>query len=155
MGEPPQESREDMDKSLAAKGHAATDEQRAQTDGTLAAQAGSSEPLQAVVQPEAHPKGKTKQKPDHNWLSVSFRQACSRDGFRGKKSASGRHSGLLFGIFQECGQVLEGVDIVQLAGVNQAHEQVADGSAVPGLIKEAVLAVQYRCLESALYEVIV
>jgi hypothetical protein len=31
---------------------------------------------------------------------------------------------------------LESVDIVQLAGVNQAHEQVADGSAVPGLIKD-------------------
>jgi hypothetical protein len=27
--------------------------------------------------------------------AVSFRQACSREGFRGKKSASGRHSGLL------------------------------------------------------------
>ena len=27
--------------------------------------------------------------------NVSFRQACSREGFRGKKSASGRHSGLL------------------------------------------------------------
>ena len=26
--------------------------------------------------------------------TVSFRQACSREGFRGKKSASGRHSGL-------------------------------------------------------------
>ena len=25
---------------------------------------------------------------------VSFRQACSREGFRGKNSASGRHSGL-------------------------------------------------------------
>src|ERR1700723_149912 len=27
-------------------------------------------------------------------LWVSFRQACSREGFRGKNSASGRHSGL-------------------------------------------------------------
>jgi hypothetical protein len=48
----------------------------------------------------------------------------------------GGMSGDLHGIFQECGQVLESVDIVQLAGVNQAHEQVADGSAVPGLIKD-------------------
>lgn len=40
------------------------------------------------------------------------------------------------GVFLQFGQVIQGVDAVQLAGVNQTHEQVADVGAVLGLIKQ-------------------
>ena len=39
-------------------------------------------------------------------------------------------------------QVVEGVGAAQLAGMDQAHEQIADLGAVQGAIKQGILAMQ-------------
>ena len=40
------------------------------------------------------------------------------------------------------GQIIERIGSVQLAGVNQTHEQIADSGAIQRLVEERVLAVQ-------------
>jgi hypothetical protein len=55
----------------------------------------------------------------------------------------------------ELAQVVERVDLVQLGGVNQAHEQIADRSPVLSLVEERVLAVQDGLLEGALAEIVI
>jgi hypothetical protein len=52
-------------------------------------------------------------------------------------------------------QVVEGVGAAQLAGMDQAHEQIPDLRTVQGAIVQCVLAVQTRSLQSPFYEVIV
>jgi hypothetical protein len=42
------------------------------------------------------------------------------------------------GVFLQLGEVVEGIIIVQFAGVNQAHKQVTHLGAVLGLIKQRV-----------------
>ena len=39
-------------------------------------------------------------------------------------------------VFEQPGQVLKGIDAGQLAGVDQAHEQVAHVGAAPGAVKK-------------------
>lgn len=41
-------------------------------------------------------------------------------------------------MFLELGEVFEGVGVVELAGMDQAHEEVADAGAVPGLVEIGV-----------------
>ena len=46
-------------------------------------------------------------------------------------------------------QIVERIDFIQFAGVDQAHEEIADVRAGEGLIKGRVLAVQNRLFERA------
>src|SRR5579871_6046794 len=55
----------------------------------------------------------------------------------------------------QLGQVIERVGVVQLAGVDQAHEQVADAGAVLGLVKKGILAVKDGFLQCTFGDIIV
>jgi len=55
----------------------------------------------------------------------------------------------------ELDEVVEGIDLGQFGGVDQAHEQVADIGAVLGLIEQGVLAVQDGLLEHPFTDIIV
>jgi hypothetical protein len=48
----------------------------------------------------------------------------------------------LLGVPLQIDQIVEWVDTIQLAGMYQTHEQIADSGGVQRLIKECVLAVQ-------------
>jgi hypothetical protein len=50
-------------------------------------------------------------------------------------------------------EVVQRVGSVQLAGVNQTHEQIPDLGAVHRLVEERILAVQDRFLQGALDDV--
>jgi serine/threonine protein kinase len=50
----------------------------------------------------------------------------------------------LRGVFLKGRQVMEGVDLVELAGMNEAHEQVPNVSAMLGPVEKRVFAVQNR-----------
>jgi hypothetical protein len=50
-------------------------------------------------------------------------------------------------------EVVEGIDSVQLAGVNQTHEQISDFGALHGLVEKRILPVQDRFLQGALNDV--
>ena len=52
----------------------------------------------------------------------------------------------LRGMTQKLREVVERIGSIQLAGVNQTHEQIADSGAVHRLVEERVLAVQNRLL---------
>jgi hypothetical protein len=54
-----------------------------------------------------------------------------------------RTAGHQLAVFLQRGQV-EGIGIAELAGVDEAHEQVANVGAVLGLIEERVLVVENR-----------
>jgi hypothetical protein len=43
-------------------------------------------------------------------------------------------------------QIVEGVGSAQLAGVNQAHEQIADLRPVQGTVEEGILSMKNRAL---------
>ncbi len=60
----------------------------------------------------------------------------------------------LFGLPLQLGEVVKGISSVQLAGMDQAHEQVTDFGAVQSLIEERVFAVQDRFLESSFDDII-
>ncbi len=53
------------------------------------------------------------------------------------------------------GQVVEGIDAVQFAGVDQAHEQVADAGAVLGLVEVGIFAMKDGLLEGLFADVVV
>jgi len=53
------------------------------------------------------------------------------------------------------GQVIEGVGPAQFAGVDQAHEQVADVGAVGRLVEQRVLAVQDGPLQGAFAQIVI
>jgi len=61
-----------------------------------------------------------------------------------------RGLGRVLVIPQQLGQVVQGIGVTQEAGVNQAHEQVADEGPSAALVKERVLAVADRHLDRAL-----
>jgi hypothetical protein len=61
----------------------------------------------------------------------------------------------LLGVPLQLGQIVEGVDTIQLAGVYQTHEQIADSGAVQRLIKECILAVQNRFFQGTLDDVVI
>ena len=42
-------------------------------------------------------------------------------------------------MFLQFGEVVKGISVVQFAGMNEAHEQVAHFSTVLGLIKQTIL----------------
>ena len=52
-------------------------------------------------------------------------------------------------------EILEGIHFAQIAGMNQAHEQITDVSPMFGFIKQRVFAVKDRLFQRALTEVIV
>ncbi len=66
------------------------------------------------------------------------------------------------GIFENLGrmflkgrQVIEGIDMLQIAGVDQAHEHVADEGAVLGLIKVSIFAIQNSLFQGPFHNVII
>jgi hypothetical protein len=50
-------------------------------------------------------------------------------------------------------QVVERIGAIQLAGVNQTHEQIADPSSIASLVKQRVLAMQDGLLQFALTDI--
>ncbi len=78
--------------------------------------------------------------------------AAPRGSSTASRAGAGRER---VGVPLQLGQVVERVGLVQLAGVDQAHEQVADAGAVPGLVEQGVLAVQDRLLQRPLAQVVV
>ena len=56
----------------------------------------------------------------------------------------------LGGIFLECDEVTEGIGPGELAGVNEAHEEIADVGAMLGAKEETVCAVEDGPLERPL-----
>jgi len=52
----------------------------------------------------------------------------------------------LLGMPLQIGEVVERIDAVELAAMDQTHEKVADFSPVPRLVKKGVLPVQNRFL---------
>jgi hypothetical protein len=59
------------------------------------------------------------------------------------------------GVFLQGGQVIEGIDLGEVAGVDEAHEQVTDIGAMFGFVKEGVVAVADRYLQCPFAEIIV
>jgi len=59
----------------------------------------------------------------------------------------------LLGVFLQLAEVLEGIDAVQFARVDQAHEQIAHLGAVLGLIEQTIFSVQNAFLQGSLDEV--
>lgn len=55
----------------------------------------------------------------------------------------------------ELGEVVEGVGAVELAGINNAHVEIARVCAVIGLVEERIFPVQDRHLERPFADVIV
>src|ERR1700680_864445 len=53
----------------------------------------------------------------------------------------------------EDGEVVEGLDAIELAGVHEGHEQIADLGAVWRLIKQGRLTVKNRPLQGSLDEI--
>ena len=53
------------------------------------------------------------------------------------------------------GEILEGVDLVQLAGVDQTHEQVSHAGPILGLVEAGVLAMQDRLLQGLFANIVV
>ena len=56
----------------------------------------------------------------------------------------------LFDMDHQCLQILEWIHLVELAGMNDAHVNVAHRSAIGGLVEHRILAMQDRLLERAL-----
>jgi len=52
-------------------------------------------------------------------------------------------------------KIFNGVDTSQAAGMDQAHEQVADSCTVPGFIKQGIFAVQNSLFQGALAQIVV
>lgn len=61
---------------------------------------------------------------------------------------------LQLGMPLQLGQIVERIGFVQLAGVDQTHEQIADSGAIQRLVKERVPPVQNGFLQSTLNYVI-
>ena len=55
----------------------------------------------------------------------------------------------LLGVFLQLGEVVERVGVLQLRGVDQAHEQIAHFGTVGGLIEQAVLAIAASSLSQS------
>ena len=56
-------------------------------------------------------------------------------------------------MFLEGHQVVEGIDIPQVAGVNQAHEHITDEGAMLGLVEKGVFPVEDGLFQDLLTEV--
>ena len=52
-------------------------------------------------------------------------------------------------------QVVEGIDIPQVAGVDQAHEHIADEGAVFGLVEERVFPVEDGLFQGLLTDIVI
>ncbi len=53
------------------------------------------------------------------------------------------------------GEVVEGVHLVQPAGVDQCHEQIAHVGAVHGPVEQGILAMENRLLQGPLADIVV
>jgi len=50
---------------------------------------------------------------------------------------------------QQFGEIVEGVDTVQLAGMDQSHEQIAYSGAIQRLVEQGVSSVKYGLLQNS------
>ena len=57
-------------------------------------------------------------------------------------------------VLVQLGQVVEGIDAVQLTGVDQAREQIPDTGAIFGLVEVGILAVQNRLFQGLFTDVV-
>ena len=55
----------------------------------------------------------------------------------------------------QLGEVVERIGVGQFAGVDQAHEQIADFGAVQRAIEQSILAMQHGAFERAFADVVV
>jgi hypothetical protein len=67
----------------------------------------------------------------------------------------GRIALYLSSMFLQFRQVVEGIRFCQLGGVNEAHEDIADMSALSGLIKVAVLPAQNSPFQNSFSSVVI
>jgi hypothetical protein len=58
-------------------------------------------------------------------------------------------------VFLEGRQVIEGIDMPQVAGMDQAHEHIADKGAMLSLIKEGIFAIENCFFQGPFTDVIV
>jgi hypothetical protein len=63
--------------------------------------------------------------------------------------------GELVRVLEQLGQVVERVDVVQFAGVDQAHEQIPHAGAIFRLVEVGILAMQNRLFQSLFTYIIV
>jgi hypothetical protein len=63
--------------------------------------------------------------------------------------------GRLLGTPQQLGQVVEGIDSAQQAGLDQTHVEVAHEGPAPGLVEERILAVEDRFFQGLFANVVV
>ena len=59
------------------------------------------------------------------------------------------------GVPLQLGEVVEGIGIREFAGMDQAHEQIADFGAVQRAIEQSILAMQYGAFERAFADIVV
>ena len=66
------------------------------------------------------------------------------------------------GVFEDLGrmflqgrQVIEGVDLPQIAGMDQAHEHIADEGAMLGFVEQTIFSVENRLLQNPLTKIII
>jgi len=64
-----------------------------------------------------------------------------------------RMLGLFGAVFLQLGEVVEGIGLIQFAGVDQTHEQIAYLSTVLGLIKQTVPPMENGFLQGPLHNV--
>jgi len=50
-------------------------------------------------------------------------------------------------VFLQLGEVIEGIGVIQFAGVDETHEQIAHLGAVRGLIEQTILPMQNAFLQ--------
>jgi len=56
-------------------------------------------------------------------------------------------------MFLQGRQVIEGVDLPQVAGVDQTHEHIADEGAMLGFVEQTIFSVENRLLQSPLTKI--
>ena len=58
-------------------------------------------------------------------------------------------------MFLEFGEILKGIDLVQFAGVDQAHKQISYAGPVLGFVEIGILAVEDRLLKSSFTHIVI
>ncbi len=57
------------------------------------------------------------------------------------------------GVLLQFGEVMEGVGAAQFAGVDQAHEKIADLGAIERAVKQSILAMEHRAFQHLFAEI--
>ena len=57
------------------------------------------------------------------------------------------------GVALQFGEIVEGIGAAQFAGVNQAHEKIADLGAIERAVKQCILAMEHRAFQHLFAEI--